>query len=345
MTDRQRKPTAFRLDDPDVIVTPADLPPSEEEAAALLALAEVDIEQAAPARPKRFRLGGLLLAALAGLLSLATGLAIDKLVRELFARADWLGWLGAALAALVVLAALAIIARELFGLARLNRIDRLNARAQAAIAADDSAAARIIVTDVANLYGDRPDTARGRAAIAARHGEIIDGADLIRLAERDLLLPLDQRARRLVIDSAKRVSVVTAVSPRALVDVIFVLAESLRLIRRVSDLYGGRPGGIGFFRLARQVIGHLAVTGSIAVGDSLLQEMIGQGLAAKLSARLGEGVVNGLLTARIGIAAIDVCRPLPFAAAGRPKIGDIFSELMKSANKEKVSTEEKNTKS
>jgi uncharacterized membrane protein YcjF (UPF0283 family) len=30
--------------------------------------------------------------------------------------------------------------------------------------------------------------------------------------------------------------------------------------------------------------------------------------------RLGEGVINGLLTARIGIAAMDLCRPLAFRA-------------------------------
>ncbi len=341
MSDQHRKPTAFRLDDPDVTVTQADLPPSEEEAEALAALAEVDLEQTAPRRPRRFRLGTLFFTGLGGLLSLAAGLAIDKLVRELFARADWLGWVGAALAALVVVAALALTIRELAGIVRLNRIDRLHEKARAAIDTDDAPAARTIVDNVARLYADRPDTARGRAAIAGREGEIIDGADLIRLAERDLLVPLDLRARRLVIESAKRVSVVTAVSPRALVDVMFVLAESLRLIRRVSDLYGGRPGGIGFARLARHVIGHLAVTGSIAVGDSVIQEMIGHGLAAKLSARLGEGVVNGLLTARIGIAAIDVCRPLPFEAATRPRIGDIFSELVKAQRSQNVPKEEK----
>ncbi|MGO8315977.1 DUF697 domain-containing protein, partial [Rhizobium ruizarguesonis] len=59
---------------------------------------------------------------------------------------------------------------------------------------------------------------------------------------------------------------------------------------------------------------HLAVTGSIAVGDSLVKQVLGHGLASKLSARLGEGVINGLMTARIGIAAMDLCRPLAFRA-------------------------------
>ena len=40
-----------------------------------------------------------------------------------------------------------------------------------------------------------------------------------------------------------------------------------------------------------------------------------------------EGVINGLMTARIGIAAMDLCRPLPFRAVKRPGIGDFMSDI------------------
>ena len=121
--------------------------------------------------------------------------------------------------------------------------------------------------------------------------------------------------------------VVTAVSPRALVDIAYVVFESGRLIRRLSELYGGRPGTLGFFRLARSVLAHLAVTGAIAAGDDFVHQIVGQGLAARLSAKLGEGVVNGMMTARIGIAAMETTRPLPFAALKRPGMGDFLSAL------------------
>jgi putative membrane protein len=75
---------------------------------------------------------------------------------------------------------------------------------------------------------------------------------------------------------------------------------------------------------------HLAVTGGLAASDSLIQQLLGHGIAAKLSARLGEGVLNGLLTARFGLAAVDLIRPVPFAALPRPTLSDLMSEILRS---------------
>ena len=173
--------------------------------------------------------------------------------------------------------------------------------------------------------------ARARSTLVSHADDIIDGTDMIKLAERELLAPLDEEARRLVSSAAQRVSVVTAVSPRALIDVLFVFVAAMRLIRQLARLYGGRPRMLS---LLRHVIGHLAITGGMAVGDSLVQQMLGHGIAAKLSQRLGEGVLNGLLTARLGLAAIDVTRPLPFTALPRPALGDLAKDLLRKRDDE-----------
>jgi putative membrane protein len=41
-------------------------------------------------------------------------------------------------------------------------------------------------------------------------------------------------------------------------------------------------------------------------------------------------VLNGLLTARFGLAAVDLIRPVPFAALPRPTLSDLMSEVLRS---------------
>lgn len=315
-----RKPRAVKASDV-VIVMPAEIDVFDNDGLDALA-------PPPPLRPRgHSRLGALFLGALGLLVTLALGLWTERLIRELFSRAEWLGLLGIALAGTAALAFIVIMVRELYSLARLASVEKLRARAADASARNDPKAARAAVADLVVFVGRQPETAAGRRAVVELKGEIIDGADFLRYAEAEILSPLDEKAKNLILDAAKRVSVVTAVSPRALVDVLYVAFESARLVRRMSELYGGRPGTLGFFRLARSALAHLAVTGSIAAGDSLVQQLVGHGLAARLSAKLGEGVVNGMMTVRIGIAAMETARPLPFDAVKRPGIGDFLSVL------------------
>lgn len=340
--NERRRPAAFRLDDPGVVVStsPAENGPSsspksvrvQPEADAFAAPVPVD---ALPPARKSFRWGALFWSALAGLVSLAAGLAVTRMIEDLFARSEALGIAGAVLAGLAAFALLIIVGRELYALFRLAAIEKLHARAAAVLVSDNRDEGRAVVSDLLKLAQENPKLARGRAALTAHVDDIIDGADLIRLAERELMAPLDDEARRLISQAAQRVSVVTAVSPRAAVDMIFVLISTLRLIRQIARLYGGRPGWLGLMRLFRQAVTHLAVTGTVAIGDSLISQVLGHGLAARLSSKLGEGVLNGFLTARLGLAAVDVIRPLPFATLPRPVLTDLVKDLTRSTEPEK----------
>jgi putative membrane protein len=287
-----------------------------------------DSEPEAAAK-RRWTLGGVFLAAFSALVSLALALWTAELVNRLFNQADWLGWTGLALTVVAGIALALIAVREWVALRRLDRVTQIRELANSAYDDNDAIAARAVLERLGTQLKAQPETAKGRRTLDETKGEIVDGRDLIGLAERELLTPLDARAKSLIANAAKRVSVVTAVSPRALVDIGYILFESFKLIRQLSELYGNRPATLGLIRLARNVIAHLAVTGSIAAGDSLIQQLLGHGLAAKLSARLGEGVINGLMTARVGIAAMDIVRPLPFKTKKRPGIGDFLGELTK----------------
>jgi len=333
-----RKPASFRIEQEPPQPAAAARPPRaiRPDADAQLVIDETDIfdlPDAVTAPPpialprRRSRFGAIFLGALGALVSLAVGLWVDGLVRELFARNDWLGWAALAAAALALLSLLVIVGREAVALRRLASVEHLRNRAESPALLADQSAAKSFVSDLSGFLSTQPATAAGRRQLAALDDDVIDPPDLLRLAEQELMAPLDARAQTLILDAAKRVSLVTAVSPRAFVDIAYVLFEASRMIRRLAELYGARPGTLGFVRLARSVLAHLAVTGTMAAGDSFVEQIVGQGLAARLSARLGEGVVNGMMTARIGLACMDVVRPLPFKALRRPGLGDFLTAL------------------
>jgi putative membrane protein len=331
---RHRRPAAFRLDDRRVTVSPVR--EAERDTGAIQIVQEPDSAALPvplpPARelPRRgFRWGALFWSAAGALVVLGIAVGIFDLVKDFFARSVELGWLGLALVVIAALSLIVIGLREAAGLMRLANVEHLHQRAEDIVASDDREDGSALVGKLLALTQKMPRLARARANLQSHLGEIIDGADLIRLAERELMAPLDQEAKRLITASVMRVSIVTAVSSRASIDMLFVLVNFLNLLRKLSYLYGVRPGTLGMLRLLRHVISHLVLTGGLATSDSLIQQLLGHGIAAKLSARLGEGLLNGLLTARLGLAAIDVVRPLPFAALPRPTISDLMSEALR----------------
>jgi putative membrane protein len=339
MSSRPPRPRAFRLDDRRIAVddfpapsTPAAIIQSQHEPIPALTAptpideAELKVEAAQKSgllSRWRFSLGSVLWAGVAGLASLAFGLWTTNLIEGLFAKAESLGIIGIAFGVIFLVGLLGLIAREIIAVSRQTRIAEMHVAFAEARAADDRDKARKLVGQLVALYRNRPETARARAETEDAARAIIDGRDLIDVAERALLRPLDEKAQAEIAAAAKRVSLVTAISPRAILDVIFVVAQIVRLVRRIAEIYGGRPGLLGLIKLARSIGAHIAITGGMAVGDSLLQQIVGHGIASRISARMGEGVLNGLLTARVGLSALAVCRPAPFAVTKPPGVSDV----------------------
>lgn len=336
MSSTQR-PRAFRIPSADAPATPDGIAPMPSAPTGVRIVEDpFEIVEAADGTPvpvaarRGLPWGTILLSAAGGLVSLGIGLSVERMIADLFQAAPWLGGVALALLALAGLALLAIVVRELRGLWRERKIEHLRQAAITAIATRDHSAAQGVVRDLSAFYADRTALAAGRQRLESTADAILDVDDRIGLAEHELLSPLDRQARNAIATAAKQVSGVTALSPRAIVDVAFVVFSAVRLLRRIAAIYGGRPGVLGFLKLARAAVTHLTVTGGMAVGESMVQQVLGLGIAARVSAKLGEGVLNGLMTARFGLAALAVCRPLPFVREAPPRLSDVAGELLRS---------------
>ncbi|NIZ13422.1 YcjF family protein [Phaeobacter sp. HF9A] len=309
-----RKPIVFDLDDeaqtaPNV----SDAPPVPDLDTPTAVQASAEIL----GKKRRSGWGGWVWSLVAGLIVTIISAAAWDYAMGLLDRMPLLGMIVSAALIGLALAALIFCLRELAALARVGRVEGLRKGCTEARSGDLKAAQAQVAT-LLRFYDGRSELEWAQRNLAERKGDILDPDALIDLAESELMRPLDARAVLEVQAAARQVASVTALVPLALADVITALVSSLRMIRRIAEIYGGRSGLFSSWRLTRAVLSHLVATGAVAVGDDLLEPLLGGSVLSKLSRRFGEGLVNGALTARVGVAAIEVCRPMAFQALPRP---------------------------
>ena len=305
MTNQEpRKPRVFEPDDPALVVEPE---PAIERRHRCRAARRSGCRSwpphAAPISAGAACAGARCsLQALAGAASLGAVAWFARLVSAALARDDWVG---TATLALLLIAARRRrddpAARDRSALPAWRVSPASGATLPPRIAERDQQARAQGGQRLAALYAGRPELAWSVRRFRDHARDVHDAGELLALADREIVAPLDAEARRIVTRSAKRVATVTAMSPMVLIAVSYVLIENLRLLRTLATLYGGRPGVIGVLRLARMVFTHIVATGGIAMTDDLLGQFLGQDLLRRLSRRLGEGAFNGALTARIGV--------------------------------------------
>ncbi|MDQ7006470.1 MAG: YcjF family protein [Acidobacteriota bacterium] len=151
--------------------------------------------------------------------------------------------------------------------------------------------------------------------IAALDADLPAG-ELVQAVENqvDLALePLDRKARQEVWQAACQVAALTAINPSSLLDVLITLLRNLDLMARLATLYGGRPGLVSSLRIVRDVLASAATAGLLdrlaESASSVAAEMVGS-WTTRLAGPVGQGLVNGLLTVRLGDAAVARCRSL-----------------------------------
>lgn len=324
-----RKPRVFSPDDPDleIVSEPIAQQPTTAEG-----MDDVHVQVGGAQRfshdiERGIRWGSILLATGGALATLALALSFVQFVAIAFERSDWIGWIAFALLIVFGVALVMILMREIIGIFRLRRLGSIRADAERVLSSGDGTLERATVDRLAALLRSRPDCVWRLARVSEHARDVHDPGDLLRLVERHVLMPLDSEARRVVASSARRTGTVSAISPSALITVSWVLIENLRLLRSLGGIYGGRPGFVGTMRLARLVTGHIIATGGVALTDDLVGQFLGQDLLRRLSHRLGEGIFNAALTARIGAAAVDVIRPLPYLEAPPVRARDFVAEI------------------
>jgi len=287
----------------------------------------VPVPEPPPARSRPWRRllfwsGGLLVV---GLL----GLQAHDLMVDLFARSVWLGGAAAVLIAGVTAGGLGLIGREVVALARLARVEHLRHDAERQLISEVQGQADALLDRIEQLYGERADTRDALERFHAQASDALTDGERLRLFAATVLGPLDQRAYQLVRRGARDIGALTALSPLGLLDGAVVLARTMIMLRAIARLYGVRPGAVASMTLLRRTLRNVLAAGVGDLVSDAAVEATGATLLSVLSARAGQGVVNGLLAAKLGLGAMQVCRPLPFTQDQLPSLRQLRAELFK----------------
>ena len=227
---------------------------------------------------------------------------------------------------LLAVAALATLWRELRLLRRLEQVGRQRARAEALLAGTGSGQARPLCEQLA-AQGGLTHTEGFQQWRAGLEQQELDG-EVLALYSRLVLAGQDRQARARVLKWSGEAAVMVAASPLAAVDMLLVLWRNLRMIEDITQCYGIRLGALSRMRLLRGVLHNMLYAGVSEAAVDMGMDLLGLELAGRLSARAGQGVGAGLLTARLGLQAMDLCRPVPWQGDEKKQLGGIRRALV-----------------
>lgn len=231
-----------------------------------------------------------------------------------------LGLLTAASLGLLGLALAGAIAGEVISLARLRSRSHIRAMVDQASTTRDAVQAEQALAALTALHAKRPDLAWSLAQYRDAAADIPDAADKLVLYERLVLGPLDEACVAEIRTIARRAAVLTAFAPNPILDALFVLWLNLSAIRRVANMQGLRPGAAASWALLRRTILAMVAAGGMEALGNMMPAAVAGSIMRTVARRVGEGAVNGVLTIRIGVAALKATRPMPFAARERPSV-------------------------
>ena len=240
---------------------------------------------------------------------------------------DWIALGGCAAGALIVGAGVGSVATEWRRLWRLRQRAHERDEARDLMHSHAVGKGRAFCEKLARQAGldqSHPALQRWYAAIH----ETQNDREVVSLYAQIVQPVLDAQARREISRSAAESTLMIAVSPLALVDMAFIAWRNLRLINRIATLYGIELGYYSRLRLFRLVLLNIAFAGASELVREVGMDWMSQDLAARLSARAAQGIGAGLLTARLGIKAMELCRPLRWIADDKPRLGDFRRELI-----------------
>ncbi|MFK5971130.1 MAG: TIGR01620 family protein [Candidatus Marithrix sp.] len=221
---------------------------------------------------------------------------------------------------------------------RLQNVTKLQQEGEQLIAGDGYGNAIHYINKITQFYEHRPDIKIRLEHFYLTINDSHHDREICNLFSDIILKDMDQQAYAIVTKRSKETALWVMISQIALLDAVLTLWRNSRMIRDIAELYGAKPGFFGSFKLISTVMQSLIYAGVSEMATDSVAEIVGGSVLSIMSAQVAQGLGSGLLTARVGMYAMQACRPLPFSDEEKPSIKDIRREIVTSL---KGSVEEK----
>ncbi|GEA50140.1 UPF0283 membrane protein [Vibrio inusitatus NBRC 102082] len=165
--------------------------------------------------------------------------------------------------------------------------------------------------------------------------------DMLDLYQGYVLSPVDQKINKAIAKYSSEAAVMVAVSPLAAADMLLVAWRNISLINRIAKEYGVELGYWSRIQLLRLTLINMAAAGGTELAMDAGMDLLSMDLTAKLSTRAAQGVGVGLLTARLGIKAAQLMRPIAFSDENRLRLRDVRDQVFVSVKQRLQNSEEK----
>lgn len=185
-----------------------------------------------------------------------------------------------------------------------------------------------LVKEMGSFYTAKPQAVHWQRSIE-NLPDYANDQEVVTHIDQHFLKPLDEVAMKRISNYSLQTGMAVALSPWATLDMAISLWRNLKMIDEVGQLYGVRPSLRNRYKLLKRVITQLAFVGASEVAiDQLSNEFGTTTVMGMAGGRLAQGVGVGIYTAKIGIAAMEVSRPIQFAPQQQPKLKSLIKPLI-----------------
>lgn len=320
-TPQEGAPEPVRTASEFVPLAAIDTPPALTAAPEVLTAGQIRLE----ALP----LKGLKNAALAGgvLLALAVSWPLMQWLSWAFSLQPLLG-VGLLMLLTALLSACGFsLLQVVKGQAQVRRLNQLQQQAQQLAGHKTFGKARAYIAALQAFYLDKPQ-GQMLAEVLGNLPDYADDTEVLAHIERGFLAPLDAEALRLINRSSSQTALAVALSPWVSLDMALSLLRNGQMLARIGELYGLRPSLLTRWRLIKMVVAHLVGAGASEWALEQAVDTLGLGAAQMVGLRATQGIGAGLYTAKIGLAAMEVCRPMGFVAEPKPVFKHLWEHLV-----------------